>query len=278
MFRGDGNRRPGFRLRGLDRLDEAVHGEHPVAVHADRIEDHRLQLPDIAGKAVGGQELRQSLRGGRLFLTQGVRRLCQEVIEQQRDVAAPRPERRNLHPMGAQAVIEVAAKRPGALPGREVLMGGDDDPRPETFGEVATEREILPFLEQPQQLHLGRDAEISDLVQKERAVGRLLNHAPPDLLRAGEGATHVAEKGIGKDRVVEPGHVDRHQLAAAAAQAVGGLGNQLLPHPALPGDQKRLGTLGHRLHVGEDVQHGAVAGDDGGERLGVRQFPGDQAV
>ena len=179
--------------------------------------------------------------------------------------------------MGAQPVIEVAAEGPAPLLLRQVLMGGDDDPGLEPLGQVAAEREIFPLLQQPQQLDLGGDAEVADLVQEQGAVGRLLHHAAPDLLGTGKGAPHMAEEGIGKDRVIQTGHVDRHQLAAAAAQAVGGLGDQLLADPALAGDQQRLGAFGHRLHVGKDRQHRPVTGDDGGRRprdAAVRRRPG----
>jgi len=53
---------------------------------------------------------------------------------------------------------------------------------------------------------------------------------------------------------------------------VGGLRDELLAHPAFPGDQERLGALGNRLHIGEEVQHRPVAGDNGGKRLRVTQL------
>ena len=104
----------------------------------------------------------------------------------------------------------------GRLLGGQVLVGGDDDPGFEPLGAVAAEREIFPFLQQAQQLDLGGDGEIADFVQEKGPVGRLLDHAAPRLVGAGKGPAQVAEQGVGEDRVVKTGHIDRDQLAASS--------------------------------------------------------------
>ena len=73
--------------------------------------------------------------------------------------------------MGAEAVVEVAAEAAFLLAGGEVLVGGDDDAGLGLARLVGAQGQILPFLQQPQQLDLRGGGEVADLVEKEGAAG-----------------------------------------------------------------------------------------------------------
>ena len=96
-------------------------------------------------------------------------------------------------------------------------MGGHDDPGFEPFGQVASQGKVFPLLNQSQELYLGDKREVTDLIQEKRAVTRLLHHAAPWLFGSGVSSPYMAEEGVGKDRIIQAGHVDRHQLPLAAA-------------------------------------------------------------
>ena len=72
----------------------------------------------------------------------------------------------------------------------------------------------------------------------------------------------MTEEGVGKHVVIQTGHVDRHELALAAAQVMDGPGNQFFADSGFTVDQHRLTRSGDYLHVLENSPHFLVAGDD----------------
>jgi hypothetical protein len=88
----------------------------------------------------------------------------------------------------------------------------------------------------------------------------------------------MAEQGVGKDRVVQAGHVDGHQRSRAAAQRMGGADKTLLAHPGFSGHEQGARTFGYGLQVGKNGVHGRTAGTDAGKDLGMAQFARDQPI
>ena len=185
------------------------------------------------------------------ILAASVRMKC---VGEEQHVVAALPERRQVHVEDAQPVEEIVAEPAGRHLGRQIAVGGGDEP------DIGLERRGPPdplelsLLQHAEQLDLDRGGELADLVEEERAVGRQLE--APGLLpvRPGEGAALVAEQLGLEQRVGQRRAVDRHEGAVGArAGVVDGAGDQLLPRPALPGDQhgglgaRHLGRPGERL-------------------------------
>ena len=166
---------------------------------------------------------------------------------------------------------------PGLLLALQVVVGGHQHPGANPFGPVAAQRVVLPLLQQTQQLDLRRGAQIADLVQKEGALGGLFHHPCPRLVGTGKGAFLVAKQGVGKDTVVQPGHIDTDQGAGTAAQLVDRMGDLFLADAAFAGDQHRLAAGRHRFQVLEDGAHPLVLGDDPGKDFGALQGIGEEA-
>ena len=94
--------------------------------------------------------------------------------DEERDVLAPLPQRRQPDGEDAQAVVEVlaeAAVRHGPL---EVAVGGGDDPHVHLAGPAGADALELAVLEDAEELRLDVEGELADLVEEERApVGQL---------------------------------------------------------------------------------------------------------
>ena len=99
-----------------------------------------FQFAHVAGKAVGGKQLHQLLRRRRFLFASAPCRFAQKVIEQQRAVPLPLPEkRRDLDVV--KPVIQVAPESTGRLLGQ---VGGEYDPCFQTFWAITAERKYSP--------------------------------------------------------------------------------------------------------------------------------------
>ena len=117
----------------------------------------------------------------------------------------------------------------------------------------------LALLEDAEQLGLGLQGQLADLVEEERAaVGQLeAADAPGD--GAGEGALLVAEELALDEPRGEGGAVDLDQRPGGPpAVGVDRPGDQLLAGPRLAGDEH--GGVGRR-HPADLVEHGHQRGD-----------------
>jgi len=108
---------------------EGLHRQHVRAVAAHGVEDHRPQLADVPGERVGAEELRELAGDGGAALAEGRGRLVEEVVEEQREVAAAVAQRRDADLVRDEAVVEVLAERAGGLARGEVGVGRGDDAR-----------------------------------------------------------------------------------------------------------------------------------------------------
>ncbi len=121
----------------------------------------------------------------------------------------------------------------------------------------------MPF-DEPQELDLTTCREVADFVEHQCAGG-LLHQAATRAFGTGVGALAVAEQRVGEHGVVQPGEVDRHQLARPPAGPANRFGEQLLAGTGLAGDQDGLGRWSQRLDQHEQRLHAAVARDDATE-------------
>ena len=130
-----------------------------------------------------------------------------------------------------------------------------------TLGAGAAQKLKSLVLQQPQQLHLHRQGEVANLIEKERASGRQLYPARFPRRGAGEGTFLVAEELGLEQRLGEGGamHLDEGALGPPR-QSVEEVGGDVFAHAAFPAEkhggvsrgdtpQKRQGFL-HRRRNG----------------------------
>ena len=239
----------GRRLgRGVDQIG---HVDLRAGRQQQRLLDRRAQLAHVALPDVldAGAQRGAGQRLGRA--AEALRRVLQEVLDQQRNVLAPLGERRDDELDDAQPVVEILAELPGAHRRLEILVGGGEHAHVDLERLVAADALELALLQRAQQLGLRLERHVADLVEEQRAaVGGLeLAFAARD--GAGEGAALVAEQLALDQLAAERGavHLDQ-RLAAARAAVVQRVGHQLLAGAALAADQHGdvgVGDLGDGL-------------------------------
>ena len=136
------------------------------------------------------------------------------------------------------------------------------------IGWVAAHPEERPALQHPQQLHLGGQRDLADLVQEDGAAVGQLEPAQPPLGRAGEGALLVAEQLRLEQGLRQRGAVHRDEgLVPPRGEVVQPLGHQLLAAAALALDQHGAGDRRHLLDLDQHLLDRRALPDDAGALL-----------
>ncbi|MCY1355441.1 hypothetical protein D9M69_418610 [compost metagenome] len=238
-----------------------------------------LQLAHVAGPVVGQQGALGVGRQAQAAQPQARAVEFEEMPGQHQHVATALAQRRDVHGVDRQPVVEVGAKAPGAHLFPQPPVGRGDHPHVDVARLVGAQALDLAVLQSAQQLGLDRQRQLADLVEEQRAAVGRLETPWPRLPGAGEGTLGVAEQlalgqGLGQRRAV---HVDQ-RLARTRRMAVQPAGEQLLAHPGLALQQHRqVGVGDHRQLVEQLAQHRTVAEDHarrlvaGGHRLTARQ-------
>jgi len=222
-------------------------------VSGDGIEHHRFQFADIAGKPVGREERAQLGRRARTPLAQLFRRFAEEVLHEERDIFGTFPEGWDHDPVGADPVIEVAAESATGNILAQITVGGGDDPGGTLFRDIGADGVVFLFLEEAQELDLGRFGQVADFVQEEGAVCRGFDQPSARLFRSGVGSFAVAEKGVGEKVVVQAGHVYRNELPRKPAHRMYRPGDKFLAGAGFTGNQHGLAGASDHLAV---LEHG----------------------
>src|SRR5262249_55547127 len=135
---------------------------------------HILQLADVSGPAIRYQAS-HALLAHCFDPAAGARgKLVDQEPRQERDVLSAVAEWGEGDGKYAQAIVEIfpeVALGDGLL---QVAVGGGDDPHVDPNGHAATNALELALLENPQELGLGRQRQLADLVEEQGpAVGQL---------------------------------------------------------------------------------------------------------
>ncbi len=238
-----------------------------AGVQDQRPLDHVAQLPDVSGPAVGhqvGHDLGED-RGCRP--PHGGGDLARESLHQQRDVLRPLAQRRQLHAHHVQTVEEILAEALVGDQGVDVAVGGRDHPHVDPRRPLVPDPIELAVLQDPQDLGLGRQRHVADLVHEQRPPVRQPEPSLPVGHRTGERAAPVPEElalpHLHRDR----GAVDAHvRPLRPAAQAMDHPADELLAGPRFPQQQDGRGAGGH----GADQPHRLHPGAGAPERLLLR--------
>ena len=219
------------RLGGqVERVDDLAAAQHRRA-----LEDVE-QLAHVARPVVGEQP-RHRLLGDRAR-----RRAAQRVRDQQRDVAAPRAQRRHLDLDHRQPVVEILAQRarrssPGRT-GRLVAATMRARWRQRLVAADALER---PVLQHAQELGLQRRIEVADLVEEQRAAAPAASKRP---LRRAVAPVKAPRSWPNSSLSISVGGsaarlTGDERLARARRVVVDGARDQLLAGAGLAGDEHR---------------------------------------
>src|SRR6201999_4431446 len=116
----------------------------------------------------------------------------------------------------------------------EIAAGRREHARIELDLAVSPDGPDLPLLERPQQLDLGRERHVADLVEKERSTVGLREQALAIGPRGGEAAAHVPKQLALQHRLRKRRAVERNERPGGAlAAAMDRLGDQLFAGAAL---------------------------------------------
>ena len=233
------------------------HGQGLPRTHDDHALNAVLQLAHVPGPVVGGQQF-QGLRVDTLDrLLLPFAEPTDAVVDQQREILFPFPQRRQGKGHHAQPIVEVFPEASTLDLGFEVAVRRRDDPGVGLQPVPAAHPLELAFLEDAQQLHLGGRREFTHLVEKERATVGQFEPAPVGLDCVREGAFLVAEEFAFdhpfRQGVAEDGH---EGTVPPGAPVVEGVGHQFLARAAFAEDEYRGLGIGDLEDLLPDALHG----------------------
>jgi hypothetical protein len=104
-------------------------------------------------------------------------RVGEEVVDEERDVLAALVQRRDLDLDHAQAIVQILAEAAAGHGGLEVVVGRRDQTDVDADRLVAADALEFLFLDRAQELRLGLERHVADLVEEERAAVRGLELA-----------------------------------------------------------------------------------------------------
>ena len=105
-------------------------------------------------------------------------------------------------------MVEVGAKAALLHFAAQVAVGGRDDPAARGASLRLADPLVLAVFQHAQQLRLQVERQLADLIEQQRAVGRILEITGLVAGGAGEGALHVAEKGRLDERRRDRGAIE----------------------------------------------------------------------
>lgn len=155
--------------------------------------------------------------------------------------------------------VEVRPKCAGTHRLPQVTAGGRDHPHVDATRPRLANPHDLPLPEDPQQHRLGRHRQLADLVEKQHAALRILEHATMVGRRTRERPATMPEQFTRKQLpivILRTVHRQEGQ-PVPGAQQIQGTRKQLLARPRFTGDQHRTGRTRKAVHpikrAGEDV-------------------------
>jgi hypothetical protein len=139
--------------------------------------------------------------------------LVEEALREQRDIVLPLAQGRKLNGNDVQAIEQVLAELPLVHHVPEIDVGRGDDPNIDLDRFHAAEPHEVAFLDDPQQLGLGLERDVADLVEENAALVRQVEEPLLRIDGAREGAFHVTEEGGFEQIRRQVARVDGHERA-----------------------------------------------------------------
>src|SRR6185369_17624798 len=114
-------------------------------------------------------------------------RSLRELLRERRDLVTTLAQRPQADAVAVETEEEIGLQRSLSQQALGVLVGGRDDPYADASRLGFAEPAIGPLLEQSQQLGLGGERELRQLVEQQRSSGRRPHQARPVGGRTGVG-------------------------------------------------------------------------------------------
>ena len=216
-----------------------------------------LQLAHIARKRKLLQPRQRRVRNALGLHTQLPRALLQKVAREHGHVLVPLAQCGQAQADDVEAVEQVLAETAFLDAPLQVLVGGGNHAHMGLDGRMATHAVELAVRQHTQQACLQVKRHVADFVEEQRAALGLLKPPAPLRLRAGEGATLMAEE-FGLEQVLGNGcGVDGHEGAVRAGRVfVQRPGHQFFARAGFTGDQHCDLALAQTADGAEHVLHG----------------------
>src|SRR5688572_2904637 len=172
-------------------------------------------------------------------------------------------QRRERDRHDVDAIKQVRTKTPARHVRLKVAIGRGDDSHVDGLRRVRSHAPYLAFLQGAQQLHLQRRRQLADLIEKERALVRVLEEPGLVARRASERTLLVAEQLALQQRFRNRPAVHRDERGVRPrALAMNETRHQLLPRSTFAGEQHRRRMPRHLARNLERRAHDLAATDD----------------
>jgi hypothetical protein len=160
----------------------------------DRSLEHIAQLANVARPVVRDERLERI--GSQAWRPNAHRApdIGEEPFSQQRDIAGAVAEGWQRNVEDSQSVQEILSKRPAFHCLNEIAVARSNDANVGFLEPRPAQPLILALLQKPQKLRLRREAHLAHFIEEQHASRGHLDVPGFRLLRAGEGATFVAEE------------------------------------------------------------------------------------
>src|SRR5580692_43680 len=224
---------------------------------------HVAQFPHIPRPGVRLQS-RQSLRAKRNRLPSILRaNLRRKMPHQQRDILSPLPQRRQHQRKNINPVKQILPEFLLPNPSFQITMRSHYHPHIHTHRLVATNALHFSFFQHPQQLGLHGQRHIANLIEKNRAVIRLLEFPNMPAARSGERSLLMSEKFRFNQLRWNRRTVQSHKRSRGPRTAfMNRPRHQLFPRPRLPEDANPRLTSRYPFHLRHHALHSRTLPND----------------
>jgi len=232
-----------------------------------------VELSDISGPIIGHQSRNGfgSQRFSRRPVLFGDRR--EKMPGEQGDVAATLAERRKFKTKYVEAEKQI---RPEFLffdQPSDILVAGSHNLDLRLHETLGSDGAIGPFLQEAQQLGLGRNQQRVDFIQKQRSVSGKRHQSFLVSVGVRERAARVTKHFVLEQMLRQRGTIDGDERQVAArAQMVDCSRQQLLAGSSLTQDQGRAVMLCDDGNLLDDFHKGRMFADKSGQRQLLRQL------
>ncbi len=156
--------------------------------------DDILQFSDVAWPIVAFQSLHHFIGNPIDRLALPLRKLLNEVFDQNRDIVLPLPQRRKVNRENIKAIVKIGPELPFLYHAPQVLVGRRDEPHVDLKRAGAAQALDLFFLKRAQKFWLQFEWKIPNFIKKQCPTVRRLKASHGLSHGAGEGAAFMAEQ------------------------------------------------------------------------------------
>ena len=185
------------------------------------------------------------------------------MFDEHGDVRGSITQRRQGDLQDVEAIVEVLSKSPRLDLRSEIPNGRGDHADVDLLRFRVSDLSDLLFLQNPEELDLQAQRQLTNLVEEERATVRLLKEPVVGAGRVGEGPANVTEELAFEEVLRDRSAVHRDEGPSLSnADVVQRAGDELLAGPALSVQENGRLEVGDLADHREDLLHGGRVGDE----------------